>query len=176
MDDLQFRQLLDYFNYSWDGYRRVRKGVKKRISRHMQQMGCRSVDAYLHILERDKEVRQHCEGLMTVSVSRFFRDRMLWKIIENNIVPEILSEKREKVKIWDAGCACGEEVYSMKMLWEILRSRFDDMPEIEIWATDINSVYLRKAQEGIYSVSSIKEVERNVREIYFIFQEHKNES
>ena len=175
MDDLQFRQLLDYFNYSWDGYRRVRKGVKKRISRHMQQLGCRSVNAYLHILERHEEVRKHCEGLMTVSVSRFFRDRMLWKIIEDHMVPEILSNNTEKVKFWDAGCACGEEVYSMKMLWEILRSRFDYMPDIEIWATDINPVYIRRAEEGIYSVSSIKEVEQNLREIYFIFQEDKKE-
>jgi chemotaxis protein methyltransferase CheR len=173
MDDLQFRQLLDYFNYSWDGYRRVRKGVKKRISRHMQQLGCRSVDEYLHILEGHEEVRHHCECLMTVSVSRFFRDRMLWKIIENHIMPEILSKNTEKVKFWDAGCACGEEVYSMKMLWEILHSQFDSMPDLEIWATDINQVYLKKAQEGIYSLSSIKEVEWKLREIYFVFQEDK---
>lgn len=174
MDDLQFRQLLDYFCYSWDGYRRVRKGVKKRISRHMQQLGCRSVDEYFHILDRDEGVRQQCECLMTVSVSRFFRDRMLWKIIEDQIVPEILRENREKVKFWDAGCACGEEVYSMKMLWETLRSRFDYMPEIEVWATDINPAYLRRAREGIYSISSIKEVGQELREIYFIFQEDEN--
>jgi len=173
MDDLQFRQLLDYFNYSWDGYRRVRKGVKKRISRHMQQLGCRSVNAYLHILERLEEVRKHCEGLMTVSASRFFRDRMLWKIIEDHMVPEILSNNTEKVKFWDAGCACGEEVYSIKILWEILRSRLDYMPDIEIWATDINPVYISRAKEGIYSVSSIKEVGQNLREIYFIFQKDK---
>jgi len=174
MDDLQFRQLLDYFCYSWAGYRRVRKGVKKRINRHMHQLGCRGVDEYLHILARDEEVRKECECLMTVSVSRFFRDRMLWKILEDHIVPEIISENTEKIKFWNAGCACGEEVYSMKMLWETLRSRFDSMPNIEVWATDINPVYLRRAREGIYFISSIKEVEQNLREIYFIFQEDKN--
>jgi len=173
MDDLQFRQLLDYFNYSWDGYRRVRKGVKKRISRHIQQLRCRSVNEYLYILERNAEVRQHCEGLMTVSVSRFFRDRMLWKIIGDHIVPEIISKNVEKVKFWDAGCACGEEVYSMKILWETLRSQSDDMPDIEIWATDLHPVYLRRAREGIYSISSLKEIGQNVREIYFLFKEDK---
>jgi len=96
---------------------------------------------------------------------------MLWKIIEDQIVPEILRENREKVKFWDAGCACGEEVYSMKMLWETLRSRFDYMPEIEVWATDINPAYLRRAREGIYAISSMKEVGQELREIYFIFQE-----
>jgi len=140
----------------------------------MQQLGCRSVDEYLHIVDRDEEVRQECECLMTVSVSRFFRDRMLWKIIGDHIVPEILSENREKVKFWDAGCACGEEVYSMKMLWETLRSRFDSMPNIEVWATDINPAYLRRAREGIYSLSSIKEVEQDLRKISFIFQEDEN--
>jgi len=119
-------------------------------------------------------VRKHCEGLMTVSVSRFFRDRMLWEIIEDHIAPEILSKNTEVVKFWDAGCACGEEVYSMKILWEILRNKFDYMPDIEIWATDINLVYLRRAREGLYSLSSMKEVEQNLREIYLIFQEDEN--
>jgi chemotaxis methyl-accepting protein methylase len=125
----------------------------------MHELGCRSVDEYLHILVRDEEARQQCECLMTVSVSRFFRDRILWKIIEDHIVPEILIENRDKVKFWNAGCACGEEVYSMKMLWETLRSRFEYMPDIEVWATDINPIYLRRAREGIY---------------YFIFEEHGN--
>ena len=166
MDDLQFRQLLDYFCYSWSGYRRVRKGVKKRISRHMKQLGCRSMDEYLHILDSDEEVSQQCECLMTVSVSRFFRDQMLWKIIEDHIMPEVLRENRDEVKFCDAGCACSEEVYSMKMLWETLHSRFDSMPDIEVWATDINPVYLRRAQEGIYPKSSIKEVRKEKIKTY----------
>jgi len=140
----------------------------------MKQLGCRSVDEYLHILDSDEEVSQQCECLMTVSVSRFFRDQMLWKIIEDHIMPDVLRENRDEVKFWDAGCACGEEVYSMKMLWETLHSRVDSMPDIEVWATDINPVYLRRAQEGIYSISSIKEVRKELREMYFIFQEDKN--
>ena len=65
MDDHQFRQLLDHFDYSWEGYRRVRKGVKKRISRHMQQLGCRNTDEYLHSLDKDEEERRHLECLMS---------------------------------------------------------------------------------------------------------------
>jgi len=62
----------------------------------------------------------------------------------------------------------------MKMLWETLRSRFDSMPDIEVWATDINPVYLRRAREGIYSISSIKKIRQELREIYFIFQKGEN--
>ena len=168
MDDLQFRQLLDYFNYSWKGYRRVRKGVKKRISRHMQQLRCRNIDEYFHSLDRDEEIKQQCECLMTVSVSRFFRDCLLWKILRNQIVPDIVEKNRKKVKFWFAGCACGEEVYSFKILWDKIRGSFNNLAELEIWATDMNPVYLRRAQDGIYSLSSLKEVPQELRETYFI--------
>jgi chemotaxis protein methyltransferase CheR len=171
MDDQQFRQLLDHFGYSWEGYRRVRKGAKKRISSHMQQLGCRNMDEYLQFLDKDEEAGKDFECLMSVSVSRFFRDRNLWKIIEDQILPKIIKENRKKVKVWSAGCACGEEVYSFKILWESLRGRLDPVPELEIWATDINPVYLRRAQDGMYPLSSLKEVPQELREIYFIHHE-----
>jgi len=63
MDDLQFRQLLDYFCYSWDGYRRVRKGVKKEeIKQVYTTAGSAEVSMNIfYILDRDAVVRQQCE-------------------------------------------------------------------------------------------------------------------
>ena len=168
MDDQQFRQLLDHFGYSWRGYRKVRKGVKKRIIKHMQEIGCRSMETYLDSLDRDEELRGQCESLMCVSISRFFRDRLLWKAIEYQIVPGFLKENIKRLKLWFAGCACGEEAYSFKILWEGLKGRFDLMPELEIWATDINRVFLSRAQDGIYALSSLREVTPELKEIYFI--------
>jgi chemotaxis protein methyltransferase CheR len=168
MNDRQFGQLLDYFGFSWEGYRRVRKGVKRRMSRHMQRLGCRSMEEYLHALDRDESLRRHSECLMSVSLSRFFRNRFLWRVLEDQIVPSIIDERRKKIKLWCAGCACGEEVYSFKMVWENLEGRFDYKPELEIWATDINPVYLKRAHDGLYSLSSLKEIPEELREIYFI--------
>ena len=65
MDDNQFRKLLEYLDYSWRGYRKVRKGVKKRIRRHMHQIYCRDISDYLKVLDRDPVRRQECELLMT---------------------------------------------------------------------------------------------------------------
>jgi len=132
----------------------------------MHQVECRTVSEYLHALDRNEELRLHSEWLMSVSVSRFFRDRFLWKLVEDQIVPDIIEENRKKVKLWSAGCACGEEVYSFKIVWDSLKGRFDPMPELEIWATDINPVYLKRAQDGIYPLSSLKEVPEELREIY----------
>jgi chemotaxis protein methyltransferase CheR len=167
MDDEQFRQLLNHFGYSWRGYRKVRKGVKRRISRHMQQLNCRSLEEYLKRLDSDGELRRQFMSAMSVSVSRFFRDRALWKILEDRIVPEIVKENREKVRILSIGCACGEEAYSFRIVWDIVRVRLGCMTELEISATDINPDYLRRAQEGNYSKGSLKEVPKELRDIYF---------
>jgi chemotaxis protein methyltransferase CheR len=155
MDDQQFRQLLDRFGYCWKGYRKVRKGAQKRIGKHMQQLGCRSIDEYFHCLDGDEEARKQYESLMTVSVSRFFRDSFLWRVLELQILPTVIEENRKKVRLWFAGCACGEEVYSFKMVWESLRDRVEPMPELEILATDCCPVYLQRAQDGIYPSSSL---------------------
>ena len=169
MDDEQFRQLLDHFGYSWTGYRRVRKGVKRRISRHIQQVGCRNTQEYLDRLDADSGLLSQFDNVMSVSVSRFFRDRLLWKVMEEHIVPEIAKENREKVRFVSVGCACGEEVYSFKIVWEIQRARIEDMPELEILAMDINPDYIGRAREGKYSKSSLKEVPDELRDAYFLY-------
>jgi chemotaxis methyl-accepting protein methylase len=133
----------------------------------MQQLGCRTVEEYLIALDRDRNTRHHCERLLSVSISRFFRDRALWKILENDILPGIVKGDAEPVKVWSAGCACGEEVYSFKILWHTMAGRFECLPDVEIWATDMNPVYLDKAQAGIFSRSSLKEVPGAIRAQYF---------
>ncbi len=90
-DDHQFRQLLHHLGLSWKGYRRVRKGVKKRIRRHMQQLGCQNMPAYLLELDKSKEARRQCEQMVAFPISRFFRDRKLWEVLEKEILPELLS-------------------------------------------------------------------------------------
>jgi len=123
---------------------------------------------YFLALDQNKDARQNCERLMTVSISRFFRDRALWESLENDVLAAIIEENRGSVKVWSAGCACGEEVYSLKILWHTLRARLQGLPELEIWATDMSPVYLNKAWNGIYPRSSLKEVPEAFRALYFI--------
>ena len=174
MDDEQFRQLLDHFGYSWSGYRRVRKGVKRRIRRHMQQVRCRNTQEYLSRLDADSGLRSQFDSVMSVSVSRFFRDRLLWRMMEFHIVPQIVKEKRGKVRFLSVGCACGEEVYSLKIVWEIQSARLEYMPELEILAMDISPDYIRRARKGKYSKSSLREVPDKLRDVYFLYSGKDN--
>jgi chemotaxis protein methyltransferase CheR len=167
MDDQQFRKLLDFLNLSWKGYRKVRKGVKKGISRHMQGLGFRRLDEFLLAMEDDQEMRRQVEILLTVSISRFFRDRAVWNTLENHVLPLIHGESPEKVVVWSAGCACGEEPYSFKILWEGFREHVVHSPYLELWATDMNALYLDKARAGVYPLSSLKEISPEMRSQYF---------
>lgn len=167
MEDSHFQELLTYLNFSWRGYRKVRKGVKKRISRHMQQLGCRNISNYLSELDGDFDLREQCEQLMTVSISRFFRDRILWDVIRNKVFPEIIQCGIEEINIWSAGCARGEEVYSIKIIWDIIEAELKESPVLKILATDINPDYLEKAKCGVYTLSSMKEVTSEYRKKYF---------
>jgi len=174
MDDDQFRQLLDDFNFSWAGYRKVRKGVKKRISRHMQELNCPNIKAYLDLLNKSAELRQECEKRMTVSISRFFRDRQLWHDLEEDILPRMIEREKKTLRVWSAGCARGEEVYSFKIVWDRLNKKYEQLPEIEIAATDMHPVYVEKARAGIYAKSSMKEVPLEIREHYFDIKKSGN--
>jgi chemotaxis protein methyltransferase CheR len=174
MDDDQFRQLLDWFDFSWSGYRKVRKGVKKRISRHMQELECSNISGYLDLLNKSPEMRQECEKRMTVSISRFFRDRKLWHDLEDDVLPCMIEREKKTLRVWSAGCARGEEVYSFRIIWDRLSKKCKQLPEIEIMATDINPVYIDKARAGVYAKSSMKEVPREVREQYFDIRKSGN--
>ncbi len=165
MDDLKFQQLLEYLDLSFSGYRKVRKGVKKRVNRHMQELGCRNVAEYLSILNNREDLVKDVRLLMTVSISRFFRDQHMWQVIEQEILPLLIHNK--SINIWSAGCACGEEVYSINIIKDRLKHVFPDFPEFRITATDMNPVYIQKAHIGVYPASSLREVPETWQNQYF---------
>jgi chemotaxis methyl-accepting protein methylase len=167
MDDGQFRILLEYLQYSWTGYRKVRKGVKRKIQRHMQQLGCRSVADYLKLLDLDPGKRHDCELLMTVSISRFFRDRELWEMFKSRWLPDMIATGAPRLKIWSAGCCCGEEAYGFKMIWAHLGQQVEHLPALDLLATDRHPHYLARARKGIFNRSSLREVAPDWRQIYF---------
>ncbi|MDX2499564.1 MAG: CheR family methyltransferase [Deltaproteobacteria bacterium] len=167
MNDAQFRQLLNRFEFSWSGYRKVKKGVKKRIGRYMTASGYRTMAAFLAELEQNDETRHACELLMTVSISRFFRDRRFWETLEKTLLPKIIQRRDKKISVWSAGCACGDEVYSFMIVWDRLSKTCSNLPGLEMTATDLNPTYLQRARAGIYSHGSLKELTPEIRSQYF---------
>ncbi len=166
MDDNSFRQILTRLGLSWQGYAKVRKGVKKRIGRHMQELGLLTTDDYLQAMT-DPEILKDVEMLMSISISRFFRDRNLRRTLEEEILLDIIARHNEKIEVWSAGCALGQETYSFAIKWDMLKKKRSALPELHIRATDINPDYLSKARTGIYSRSSLKGLPDWIKSIHF---------
>ncbi|MBO9154980.1 chemotaxis protein CheB [Chitinophaga sp. GCM10012297] len=105
-----------------------------------------------------------------ISVTAFFRDREAFDIIGKDIVPDLLSklEPGEELKLWIAGCATGEEVYSIAILIkEQLIGPYKDVP-VKIFATDLDSAALLYAGKGLYHWSSVKDIPAERLQQYFI--------
>jgi chemotaxis protein methyltransferase CheR len=139
----------------------------------MQELECHTIHDYLAILDTNPVIKNDAEQLLTVSISRFFRDRHLWKTLEESIIPHVISKYGESVQVWSAGCALGQEAYSVTILWLILGDKLGHLSQIHVWATDINPDYLNKAREGMYARSALKEMPETIIEKYLCPSEDK---
>ena len=167
MRESEFAAMLDRFALSPEGYRKVRKGVQKRIVRHMQELRCPSIKSYLERLETDGNAEREARRLMDVSISRFFRDGPLWRSLEEEILPSLIAENPGGLRVWSVGCALGQEIYSFRILWALLSGKTAVLPPLELWATDVNPAYLERAIEGIYPEGALARVPAEARARFF---------
>ncbi|MBI4350569.1 MAG: tetratricopeptide repeat protein [Elusimicrobia bacterium] len=116
----------------------------------------------------DKELLETLAGYLTVGETYFFRNKADFGALGNIIFPALAAARAggESVRVWSAGCATGEEPYSLAML---LDRSFPELKgrNVSILATDINSRALRQAGRGVYGDWSFREVPRDIKEIYF---------
>ena len=106
----------------------------------------------------DGAAERETRRLMDVSISRFFRDGPLWRILETEILPSLIAEHTGGLRVWSGGCALGQEIYSFRILWALLADKTAAMPPLELWATDVNPAYLERAIEGIYPAGTLARV------------------
>lgn len=167
LSDDDFLHLLNYLDRPWDGFRKVRKGVKKRLRRHMEILNCIQLADYLRKIELDPTIRAVCEQQLIVTISRFFRDRRLWEILSHRHLPALIERFPKDLCVWSAGCANGEEPYSLSILWEELQASISALPCMQIIATDADPACLHRAKNGIYPASSLKEIPEELKKRWF---------
>ena len=134
----------------------------------MNRLHCGNMADYISLLDLRPDIRQECELQMTVSISRFFRDRRLWELLQHRWFPALIDKNPKGLKVWSAGCACGEEAYSFKIIYHTqLVKSVHPLPELVLLATDIHPRYLERARNGIYGRSSLKEFDPDLRDTCF---------
>ena len=133
----------------------------------MQALGTRSISAYLTLLKQDNRVLEECQIHLTVSISRFFRDRRLWQTLELDILPEMVVQHPQSVHVWSAGCARGEEVYTFRIVWDRVCAGLDPAPSLKLLGSDMARERIADAQTGVYAPSSLKDVPQEILNRYF---------
>ena len=146
-----------------------RGGIKRKVERRITEIGLSNFEDYLLKIKRDPEEKSCLSQILTVTITRFFRDKEVFDILENSIIPAILKNKKGKdeFKIWLVGCANGEEPYSLSMLWKEKFEKIWSQIDLSILATDINENLLERAREGRYKKSSLKEVPEEIFQRHF---------
>ena len=147
----------------WQGFRKVRRQVYKRISGRLQALGLPSLVAYRDYLENHSGEWTTLDSLCWVSISRFYRDQSAFQLLERDILPRLAelalgAGEGATLSCWSVGCAGGEEPYTLAIIWhQRLASQFPSL-HLRVVATDIDSQAIRRAERGCYQASSLKQL------------------
>lgn len=146
--------------------------VSGRLSKRLRRLGCANFSDYIHLLDKDATGIEVSEmiNLLTTNHSFFFREGDHFDFLENTVLAELSSEFSRNaaypLRIWSAGCASGEEVYSVAMLLHDRFSGKPGSPDIGLLATDISLNALQTAKHGVYAEQKFNEMPARFRQRY----------
>jgi chemotaxis methyl-accepting protein methylase len=117
------REAARLLGLQWRRFRR--RGIKRKVEHRMVEIGLSNFEQYLFSVKNDPSELNHLSKILTVTISRFFRDKEVFNVIGDAIFPAIIKNCRDgQLKIWSVGCASGEEPYSLLLLW---KERFEEL-------------------------------------------------
>ena len=151
--DLEISLLLEaiYQKYGYDFRQYSEAHIRRRIMNRMAMSGLEDVSQIQSIVLKDKTFASQLLQDLSITVTEMFRDSGFYKSLRENVIPVL--KTYPFIKIWHAGCATGEEAYSMAIIMQE-EGLYD---RTTIYATDFNQQALNKAKEGIFSNKMIKE-------------------
>lgn len=139
--------------------------LQRSLKRRQLAVCVDSLAEYCHYIQENENEAEILSNSLHINYSQFFREPLTFALLEQQILPGILSKKTDgsEIRIWSAGCAGGQEAYSLAMLLLELSEMYKKEIGLRIFATDISPSALKTASAGIYDFNSIQ----NVRMKYF---------
>jgi two-component system CheB/CheR fusion protein len=143
--------------------------VLRRIERRLQLNRSLNLDEYVQQLRSDPRELNSLYRDLLIGVTRFFRDPDLFERLEVELIPELIERVSpgDDIRAWVAGCATGEEAYSLAMLFHEAITAAGRAVNVKIFATDVHRASLDFASAGLYDESALSEVSRDRRDRYF---------
>ena len=139
------------------------KQMKRRITSLLTRNNYKDFDDYYLGIKNNKKILNEFINYLTINVSEFYRNPSQWHVLENYILPDIIKKCKGSPKVWSSACSTGEEPHSTVMLL----SKFFDLKNIKILATDIDEEAMRKAKIGLYSEKSLQNLPLEFKNKFF---------
>jgi chemotaxis protein methyltransferase CheR len=154
--DLLLEGLFRRYGYDFRSY--ARASLERRVNNFLPTCKCANISELIPKVLRDEKLFSKLAQNLSITVTEFFRDPFVFKVMTDKVIP--LLKTWPHVKIWHAGCATGEEVYSLAILLQEA-GLYD---RATIYATDFNDSALAKAQAGIFELGQMKDATRSYQE------------
>lgn len=140
--------------------------IKRRILSRMRLTNTADFEAYHKYLLSNPQEADLLRNALTINVTKFFRDPEVFEVIRREVLPD-LAHRKGSIRIWCAGCATGEEPYSLAILAHELMALHKNV-SVTIYATDIDTVVLQKAMAGVYDRKALENVDEKRLRKHFI--------
>ncbi len=165
--NLRVRTGHDFANYK-------RPTVLRRIERRINVRTLPDLPAYAAYLKKMPVETNALLKDLLISVTNFFRDKEAFQFLEREIIPRILIGKKngDAIRVWAAGCATGEEAYSLAMIFAEQISHLTGAPTVQIFATDIDEDAIQAARNGFYTLNDAADV--SPERLHRFFTQEKN--
>ncbi|UOG90900.1 MAG: ATP-binding protein [Candidatus Thiothrix sulfatifontis] len=166
-DEIQeiLRMLLDQTGTDFRDYKR--NTLLRRIERRMTVHKCKQLSEYAAYLKQKPEELYELHNDILISVTSFFRDTDAYQALRR-VIEDVVPEGGHEIRVWVAGCATGEEAYSIAiMLSEYLGNRIARY-KIQIFGTDLYDGVLTIARQARYSKASVAGIDQRILDKYFI--------
>jgi two-component system CheB/CheR fusion protein len=169
--DPSFEMLLEHLRdnrgFDFTGYKR--SSLTRRIDRRMAQVGVSGYAEYLDYLEMHGEEFTALFNTILINVTGFFRDPEAWEFLRAEVLPGLLAGKgpHAPVRVWSAGCASGQEAYTLAMLLAELMGRDEFRARVKIYATDVDEDGLSQARHAAYDEREVRDIPAALLDRYF---------
>jgi two-component system, chemotaxis family, CheB/CheR fusion protein len=170
-DGPEFEALLKFLRdergFDYTSYRRP--SLTRRFQKRMQAAGAESYEGYRDYLETHPDEYSELFNTILINVTGFFRDKEAWDLLANEVIPAMIKAKDDDspIRVWSAGCASGEEPYSVAMLLCEALGEDAFRERAKIFATDVDEHALAQAREAMFTPKQLDGVPDGLRERYF---------
>ncbi|OBJ18688.1 CheR family methyltransferase [Mycobacterium colombiense] len=169
--DEAFEALLRYMRdsrgFDFTGYKRT--SLMRRVQHRMDQAGYTAFDEYHDFLQASSDEFTALFNTILINVTSFFRDPDAWEFVSTEVIPRLLAERgpNDPIRVWSAGCASGQEAYTLAMLLAEALGPDGFRQRVKIYATDVDEDALNEARIASYAAKAVESVPPDLLGRYF---------